>query len=157
MRMTKACLILRGPIEMAEKTLEEVESFFAFLQGAKMPGFRFSENSPEIKLSAEQAYKIIYVLQEGLRVVPDKYEKCSICNSLYNIEEEGDHTERMVVWYVEEYEEENDIDIPLAVWDSIREALPSMFYCGGCYPRYADGVREKVYSLLRGANCDEHD
>ncbi|MHA1285806.1 MAG: hypothetical protein ACTSPB_00255 [Candidatus Thorarchaeota archaeon] len=142
---------------MGEVTFEEVEEFFAFLQGGKMKGFKFSEKSPEIKLSPEQAFKIIYVLQEGLGVIPDNYEKCSMCHSLYDSDCEGDHTERMSEWYIEVYGEDCGAYVPTKICDSVRDSIEFKFFCGGCLPSYEEGIKKLVISLLKKALEGEDD
>ena len=40
-------------------------------------------------LTADQAFKIIYILQEHIPVLPDNFELCSKCKSIFNSNEEG--------------------------------------------------------------------
>lgn len=42
------------------------------------------------KLSPDQAFSLIYYLQEVMKIIPDKYEKCwtAGCNNLYDSESE---------------------------------------------------------------------
>lgn len=38
----------------------------------------------EPKLSAKKAYQIIYILQDGMRIIPDTYEQCWSCKELFD-------------------------------------------------------------------------
>lgn len=40
-------------------------------------------------LTDEQAFLVIYVLQEVYGLIPDTYEQCSHCGELYDSDEEG--------------------------------------------------------------------
>ena len=41
------------------------------------------------KLTPEEAFSVIYFLQEYLRVIPDHFEQCCICKELYDAGCEG--------------------------------------------------------------------
>jgi len=77
-------------VDMAREsiTLEEVEKLYRFLQGEIPKGFDIKAMP---NLSPDQAFSVIYYLQEGLRILPDKYEKCCVdgCNTLYDSDSEG--------------------------------------------------------------------
>jgi len=68
-----------------EITLEQVEEFYRFLQG-KLPAEMIMACRP--KLSERKAFKIIWYLQEHLRIIPDKFERCS-CGVLFDMGREG--------------------------------------------------------------------
>lgn len=40
-------------------------------------------------MTDEQAFLVIYVLQEVYGIIPDTYEQCSHCGKLYDSEDEG--------------------------------------------------------------------
>jgi hypothetical protein len=42
-------------------------------------------------LTADQAFSVIYYLQEEMGVLPDKYEKCQVlgCDNLFDADEDG--------------------------------------------------------------------
>ncbi|OPY59158.1 MAG: hypothetical protein A4E55_00375 [Pelotomaculum sp. PtaU1.Bin035] len=69
-------------------TLEQVEKLYRFLQGEVPDGFDIKAMP---NLSPDQAFSVIYYLQEGMRVLPDSYEKCRVegCNELYDSDAEG--------------------------------------------------------------------
>lgn len=61
-------------------TLEQTQELHRLLQG---------ENPKEIKvkpfnLDPETAFRIIWYLQERLRIIPDNYEMCSKCKEIYD-------------------------------------------------------------------------
>lgn len=67
-------------------TLEDVKTFYNWLQGEPLENFVLSYQP---KLSPEEAFSIIYVLQEGLGIIPDTIEMCKECNQLYDSNSEG--------------------------------------------------------------------
>ncbi len=69
-------------------SLEEVEKFYNFLQG-EVPEELTLQSPP--KLTADQAFTVVYYLQEIFQILPDKYEKCLMpeCNALFDSENEG--------------------------------------------------------------------
>lgn len=69
---------------MKEPTLEQVQQFYEYLQGGDPPkGFHLRPHGRP-KLTPKKAYQIIYVLQEGMRIIPDTYEQCWNCNGLFD-------------------------------------------------------------------------
>ena len=66
--------------------IETVEELYSFLQGNIPEGLTLVA-AP--KLSKEQAFSIIYYLQEVAQLLPEKYEKCKICGRIYDSENEG--------------------------------------------------------------------
>jgi hypothetical protein len=69
-----------------EPSFEDVTKFFEWLQGKKLDNFNL-EFQPQ--LTPEQAFTIIYVMQEGLGVLPDNIEMCCQCKELYDSNSEG--------------------------------------------------------------------
>jgi hypothetical protein len=68
---------------MEEITLEQVEELFRFLQGEKIEGVIItSEVMP--KLTSDQAWSVIWLLQEHLGALPDNYERCDECGEIYD-------------------------------------------------------------------------
>ena len=68
---------------------EWIEEFYQFLQG----------NNPDsikgnlLSLSPNDAFTVIWYLQEHFSVFPDNIEKCSKCDNLYDANEEGYYSE----------------------------------------------------------------
>jgi len=71
---------------MDKITLEQVIEFYEFLQGT-VPKSIHMKKPP--KLSQKQAFNVIWYLQEHLRILPDRYERCVRCGNLYDADEEG--------------------------------------------------------------------
>ena len=69
-------------------TLEDAEKFYRFLQG-EVPETLTLRCPPN--LSKEQAFAVIYYLQEELRIFPDHYEQCRepSCRDLFDSNREG--------------------------------------------------------------------
>lgn len=78
-------------------TMEGCNSLYQWLQGKEEDDFLF-KNQPN--LTADEAFAVIYYLQERFHVIPDTIEKCSCCNELYDSEDAdvqekiGDERER---------------------------------------------------------------
>lgn len=49
----------------------------------------WTEKSHLPKLTDEQAFLVLYVLQEAYNLIPDEIEKCSKCGELYDSSAEG--------------------------------------------------------------------
>ena len=72
---------------MSEKiTLEKVKELYKFLQG-NVPAEICIKRPP--RLSQRQAFDVIWYLQEHLRILPDRYERCTRCGNIYDSEESG--------------------------------------------------------------------
>lgn len=71
---------------MEKITIDQVNQFFEYLQGEIPEGF-VGVKSP--KLSPQQAFDVIYILQENLHLLPDHYELCCQCHQLYDSWREG--------------------------------------------------------------------
>ena len=59
-------------------TLEQTEELYRFLQG-ELPGGVYCK-AP--RLSERQAFRVIWFIQERLRIIPDSYERCCHCGTL---------------------------------------------------------------------------
>lgn len=68
-------------------TLEQAQEFMDFLTGDAIPeGFTF-QHPPT--LTQVQAFSVVYYLQEYLDVMPDTFEMCQVCKSLFDTTEGG--------------------------------------------------------------------
>lgn len=74
----------------AEITFEQVELLYQFLQGNQV-GTIHCESMPH--LSEDEAFSVIYYLQEGLEVLPDRIEQCLSCKTLIDDYCEGYYKE----------------------------------------------------------------
>ncbi len=81
---------------------QKIQDLMDMLTGGELPeGFTIG-NRPQ--LTVEQAFNVVWFLQEHLRVIPDYYEMCDQCERIYNSEEEGhslseDQYEAGIDWY----------------------------------------------------------
>lgn len=114
-----------------EKALE----FFKFLQGEDVVNIK--HHGIELKLTPEQAFEVIYVLQEVYGLIPDAYELCYECLGLYNSEIEGDHFEDDVIginlcdncisnafgWKV--YDNSEEADKAVCMWWRKKQSIDS--------------------------------
>lgn len=84
-----------------ELNLEETKQLYDFLRGEGHVEIKsgkdivlkdyniYTKKSHLPKLTDEQAFLVIYVLQEVYGVIPDSYEQCTNCGGLYDSYEEG--------------------------------------------------------------------
>ncbi|MCG3207266.1 MAG: hypothetical protein FOGNACKC_00866 [Anaerolineae bacterium] len=68
-------------------TTEQIQEFMDMLTGGEVPEGMQMEDQPE--LSYKQAFSVIWYLQEHLRVLPDKFEMCDVCNTIFDNDSEG--------------------------------------------------------------------
>jgi hypothetical protein len=71
--------------------LEWCEELYQWLQGEPIEGQ--IPNGFKPKLTPNSAFRVIWFLQEHLRVIPDNIERCQNCNDLYDTYSEGTHIE----------------------------------------------------------------
>lgn len=67
--------------------LEKTEELFNFLQGVVPSGY--SVLHPP-NLSADQAWTVLWFIQNQYFQFPDHIERCDVCGRLYNSDAEGD-------------------------------------------------------------------
>jgi hypothetical protein len=75
-----------------DNLIENVTELYNYLQGKQRPS-GFTDGLLMPQLSEEMAWEIIYVLQEGLRIIPDHIERCDNCGELYDTWSSGQHFE----------------------------------------------------------------
>lgn len=68
-------------------SFDETSDLYRWLQGEKMEGYKIKSQP---SLNKEQAFSIIYMLQEGFGFIPDTFEKCDVCGKLYDSDMEGE-------------------------------------------------------------------
>lgn len=76
-----------GTVDIKSIEQEAVEMFFDFLQGLDCPERLTIKHQPH--LTAEEAFSVIYYLQEIMEILPDNYEMCRECGSIYDADWEG--------------------------------------------------------------------
>lgn len=69
--------------------LERTEKLFAFLQGNIPESYRIHRKGRP-KLTADQAWTVIWYLGNEYWQVPDYIERCDVCGDLYSSHEGGD-------------------------------------------------------------------
>ncbi|RZM21769.1 MAG: hypothetical protein EOO88_31575 [Pedobacter sp.] len=73
--------------------LEWCNELYNYLQDKPLPEEAGIVNTSGINLSEEHAFKVIWFLQEHLRVIPDNIERCNNCGDLYDANNSGYYTE----------------------------------------------------------------
>lgn len=82
-----------GKYGRAEKLIEAngaegfIQLFYDFLLGKMHPDTISRENSPD--LTKEQAWHVIYCMQEYFGIFDDRFERCKICDSIYDSDKGG--------------------------------------------------------------------
>lgn len=76
-----------GTIELSKMDIETMRKFYEWLQGEENTENISFKTKP--KLTADEAFSVIYYLQEGLGILPDYYEQCRECKCLYDSYNEG--------------------------------------------------------------------
>lgn len=94
-----------GTIKLENIEIEKVNEFYEWLQGKSCPdGIHFEE---KLNLTEEQAFSVIYFLQEYLEILPDNYERCRKCGRIFDMENEGtnisEETEEVFDYETEQY------------------------------------------------------
>ena len=69
--------------------LEKSEELFQFLQGNMPDGYQITK-SRRPKLTADQAWTVIWYLGNQYWRVPDRIERCDVCGGLFDAHSEGD-------------------------------------------------------------------
>ncbi len=69
--------------------LEQTKELYEFLKGEIPERFIFKTWKP--KLSEDEAFTVIYVLQEKFHLIPDHFEQCKRCKEIFDMECEGKH------------------------------------------------------------------
>jgi hypothetical protein len=74
--------------------LQWVNELYAYLQNEELPeDAGFKDKTSGIKLDPEQAMRVIWFLQEHLRILPDHIEQCGVCSDLYDSHSDGEYLE----------------------------------------------------------------
>ena len=66
---------------------EQMNNLYAMLQGDLRDEDSRLGNLPN--LSSEQAFAVIYYLQEQMDILPDNYDRCDLCHCLVNRDNEA--------------------------------------------------------------------
>ena len=98
-----------------EEIFPKVCEFYDFLLGLSVPEGFTLKHKP--KLSAEEAFSVIYLLQEHLHILPDSFEKCDGCDELFDSDREG--------YYLDDQYELKGRTLPKKYWGN---------WCYDCVP-----------------------
>ena len=80
--------LLKNNDERKLTDIEWINEFYDFLQGFEPHGMILPRGHKP-KMSAKKAFSIIWYLQEQFPILPDRIEKCSNCDCLYDTWSEG--------------------------------------------------------------------
>jgi len=76
-------------VEPERDELERTEELFRFLQGQIPEGYKIAKSHIP-KLTADQAWTVIWFLGNQYWEVPDFIERCGVCGDLYDSQSEGE-------------------------------------------------------------------
>jgi len=68
-------------------TLEDIEQFMEMLTGGRLPNGMGMPHQP--RLEARQAFSIVWYLQNHLRILPDHFEQCDVCERVFDCHHGG--------------------------------------------------------------------
>src|SRR4051812_47508295 len=66
--------------------IERIRELHQFLQGNLPEGVKVRRPP---RLTADQAWTVIWFVQEGMRAIPDHFERCSMCGDIFDSYSEG--------------------------------------------------------------------
>lgn len=72
--------------------VEQCEEIFNFLQGKIPNGYRLKDTQIP-RLTPDQAWTVVWYIQNLYWELPDKVERCDVCGDLYDSECRGGHRE----------------------------------------------------------------
>lgn len=111
-----------GTVNIEDISIEQVQGFYEWLQGKSCPENLHFEN--KLNLSEEQAFSVIYFLQEYLEIFPDNYERCQGCGCIFDMDCEGTSIN---------IDTEEVFDYETGKYKKIPEEMYGL-YCDDCRP-----------------------
>lgn len=94
--------------------------FIEYLQGEYIPPDWNIKDRPNLNL--KQAWDVVYMLQEWIKLIPDNFELCSECEQIFDIDDNG--------FYAGDDEEQINDNIEAGYNISIDDI--GKFFCSGC-------------------------
>lgn len=76
-----------GKVYLESIDIESVKQFYSWLMGQGSPDGIYTASQPV--LTEEEAFAVIWYLQEELEILPDKFERCRECGIIYDRDNEG--------------------------------------------------------------------
>ena len=70
---------------------QKIKELYEYLKGESNPKGLESKFKP--KLSRDEAFHLIWFLQEITKIIPVNFEACSVCDSIYDSDREGHHSD----------------------------------------------------------------
>jgi hypothetical protein len=128
------------------ETAGYVDEFYMFLMGKDMVGG--SLNEFVVKLDSDQAYGIIYFMQEQLRIVPDHFERCDFCKELFDSEDQGETSKALVGHYLTKYGESSGVEIPPSIWRDVENKHDGNIFCESHSDNQGLEIGRDVYEFL---------
>ena len=95
--------------------IDKVRELYDFLKNGDIPEGVIV--SPRPKLSAKQAWNVIWFLQKLTECLPSNFEKCDVCDGLYDRDSEG--------FLLDDQYKLKGKTLPKKYWG---------FYCSNCVP-----------------------
>lgn len=92
-----------GIIKHGDIEIEKVRKFYEWLQGKSCPECLHFES--KLNMTEEQAFSVIYFLQEYLEILPDNYERCRECGEIFDMNNEGTNIREETIVVTEDLEE----------------------------------------------------
>ncbi len=125
-------------------TLEQVTELYEALQGKLPKGVRMQDDHTS-RLTEEQAFSVIWLLQEHYGIIPDVYERCAKCGIIYDSWQGGGHVKTDGNNYCynclgAEYQYCEDCG---ELYDTRKEGVPEnvtprIHYCGECLKEHPE-------------------
>lgn len=76
-----------GIVKLEDIEIDKVVELYEWLQGQSCPdGIHFEE---KLNLTEEQAFSVIYFLQEYLEILSNNYERCRKCGYIFDMDNGG--------------------------------------------------------------------
>ena len=72
---------------MNDLSTADVQEIMDRLMGGDLPEHIRLVSQPN--LAASQAFGVIYFLQEHTQIIPDNFEKCEVCDCIFDVDDEG--------------------------------------------------------------------
>lgn len=101
--------------------VERIEELYRFLQGEVPDGYKIAKKRIPT-LTPEQAWTVIWFIQEMHMELPDHIEQCDVCGSIYDSWKEG---------------------------HCIDDGKPVNFYCGSCEEYHLHEVRGRLVRIKK--------
>lgn len=125
-------------MEGKEISFMKVRDLLKMLTGDKLPPGMKLDRQPN--LSSQEAFSVIWFLQEHLGVLPTNYEMCDACNTIYDEHKGGFYLD------VDSYHEESDwYDRRGVTEEMVRENAGRHFCSSACECGFWSGSQTVIH------------